>query len=332
MAVGLGQIASTSTSLLVMGWLYFPFRQWLWQRIVDKHSPGLESLLPELSGVAFTVSTSEQQTRWEALLRNAFDPLEIAPLKTKEGVTGVRDEGLSLQVPGCGRIPAYELRYAGHGKRLFSTRDAKFATSMCQLLEQIMSGRTSYERGVEQERMRIGRDLHDNIGARLLKLIHHLRDSPNAEIARDAMKDLRTAIAAIDSHPVPLKNALADWRAEAGSRCEVANCRLEWCQTEALPAIELIPRVKAMLESVMRETITNALKHAAPSRIYVGMTADSMHLCACVVNDGNIADPLVWKDGYGLRNMRGRLNELGGSLIITSDNNEVRLTIEVPLT
>lgn len=327
---GVTEGASLGISLLLCGWLYFPFRQWLWQRIVSKHVPSFESLLPELSAIAFTASGTEQQTRWRALLQRSFDPLEIKP--SEGGSSGIAEDGLSLHVPGCANLPAYTLRYAGRGARLFSTRDAEFAASLSQLLEQIMSGRTSYEQGVTQERLRIGRDLHDNIGARLLKLIHHLRGTPNAEVARDAMKDLRTSIAALDAHPVPLLNALADWRAEAEGRCVAANCQLRWQQDEALPEVKLAPRTKASLESVMRELITNALKHAAPAYLRVAVDSEANRLRISIANNGEIADPLTWQDGYGLRNIRGRLEELGGNLSIATGENEVRLTIGVSLT
>lgn len=328
---GVTEGASLGISLLLCGWLYFPFRQWLWERIVGAKAPKFDNLLPELSAIAFTASGNEQQARWEALLRRIYDPLELKQSEQDEA-GGVREEGLGLAVTACGDLPAYMLRYAGRGAKLFSTRDAQFAASLNQLLQQIMSGRTSYEKGVTQERLRLGRDLHDNIGARLLKLIHHLRGTPDADVARDAMKDLRTAIAAMDSRPVPLSNALADWRAEAGSRCEAADCRLRWQQSEALPGIELPPRRKAMLESVLRELITNALKHAAPSAIKVEISVNGMQLKASVENDGNIADPLTWREGYGLRNIRGRLEELGGGLSIDSAENKVQMTIETPLT
>ncbi|HLP98113.1 MAG TPA: ATP-binding protein [Sideroxyarcus sp.] len=326
---GLTQGASLGISLLLCGWLYFPFRQWLWQRVVDKRKPGFESLLPELSTIAFTPTPAAQRERWEALLRQIYDPLEMRQAETQGG--GVREEGLALQVPGCGALPALQLRYAGRGAHLFSSRDAAFAASLAHLLEQIMSGRTSYEQGVAQERLRLGRDLHDNIGARLLKLIHHLRGTPDAEVARDAMKDLRTAIAAMDANPVPLADALADWRAEAGSRCAAAGCQLHWQQPEQLPELSLTPRTKAMLESVMRELVTNALKHAEPQRIEVTAAMDETRLRLSVANDGAIADPLGWKSGYGLRNMRGRLEELGGHLNIATGTANVQLTAEVPL-
>jgi signal transduction histidine kinase len=63
----------------------------------------------------------------------------------------------------------------------------------------------------------------------------------------------------------------------------------------------------------------------------VKVAADGSHLRASVENDGNIADPLGWKDGYGLRNIRGRLEELGGNLNISTSDGKVQLKIAVPL-
>ncbi len=328
---GLTEATSLGLSLLIAGWLYFPLRQWMWQHIVNKNAQNFESLLPELSDIAFTANHIEQRSRWEAFLIKVFDPLEMKQGNVSGTTCGLREEGLGLQVAACGNFPSYVLRYAGRGVRLFSTRDAEFAEALTHLLEQVMSGRSSYEQGVAQERLRIGRDLHDNIGARLLKLIHHLRGTPDAEIARDAMKDLRTSIAAMDSQPVPLRDALADWRAEARSRCEAGRCQLTWDQNESVPSLELLPRIKGMLESVMREILTNALKHASPNKIGVAITTSESNLTARVTNDGEIADPLTWKDGYGLRNIRGRMEELGGNLNIVSGNDSVTLILSVPL-
>ena len=191
--------------------------------MVNHHVPNLESLLPEISAIAFASLPHDQQLLWKNLLQRIFDPLAMQQeTHREEQRSGIFEEGLHLRVPACGGMPAHLMQHARRGARLFSTRDAELSLSLCHLLEQAINGRNSYDQGVTQERLRIGRGLHDNIGARLLKLIHHLRGSPSADIARDAMKDFRTAIAAMDSRPVPLSHALADWCAEAYSRCRVS--------------------------------------------------------------------------------------------------------------
>jgi signal transduction histidine kinase len=329
--VGMDQTLSLGATLLLCGGLYFPFRQWLWQRLLARQEPQIELLLPEISRIAFIASPDAQEAAWSALLRKLFDPLEMTACQSPVAHAEVREDGLLLRMPACASMAACSLRHAGRGARLFSSRDAQFATVLCHIMGEMMSGRTRYEQGVTQERLRIGRDLHDNIGARLLKMIHQLRGTPTADVARDAMKDLRTAIAALDSHPVPLPDALADWRAEAEGRCEALGCQLHWLQPESLPALELAPRTKATLEAVLREIITNALKHAAPSAITADIALAQNRLTLSIANDGTMSDPLAWKEGYGLRNIRGRLGEMGGSLGIRADARELRLTLEVAL-
>jgi signal transduction histidine kinase len=111
----------------------------------------------------------------------------------------------------------------------------------------------------------------------------------------------------------------------------VAKCQLHWNQVGDVPEVDLPPRMKGMLESVMREVITNALKHASPTAIRVAVEASASRLKIEVENDGDIADPLSWKDGYGLRNNRGSMEELGGNLNISSADDKVQLTLLVPL-
>ena len=328
---GVNQTLSLGVTLLLCGGVYFPFRQWLWQRLLSRHEPKIELLLPEISRIAFLASAQQQEAAWTAMLRELFDPLEMTPCPTAVACAEVREDGLLLNIPACAGLPALSLRHAGRGAQLFSSRDAQFAAGLCHIMGEMMSGRTRYEQGVAQERLRIGRDLHDNIGARLLRMIHQLRGTPTAEVAREAMKDLRTSIAALDAHPVPLGDALADWRAEAEARCEALGCQLHWRQPEDLPALALAPRTKATLEAVLREILTNALKHAAPSEITVAMALDKERLSVSIANDGTIADPRSWKEGYGLRNIRSRLAELGASLELAADTRQVRLTIGATL-
>ena len=328
--LGLEQAVSLGIAMLISGWLYFPFRQWLWQRIVNHNVVRLETLLPQMSELAFVTGEAERGVYWDALLRRMFDPLEIRQTQTSSVLPAVIDDGLAMSIPECGGMQARSLRFAAGGRRLFSSRDAAFASTLCHLAEQVMSGREGYERGVQQERQRLARDLHDNIGARLLKLIHHLRGSPDAEIARDAMKDLRSAISAIDAQPAPLQDALADWRAEVEGRCEAAHIQLSWQQSE-MPQLRLQPRIKAALGSVLREAVTNALKHASPASVSIRIGSDETALSMEVMNDCNISDPAQWQEGYGLRSIRGRLHDLGGQMILGREEDAVRLTMNIPL-
>ena len=334
LTAGLGPSLSLGSTVLLVGALYFPFRQWLMQRLLRRRGARLESLLPEITRIAFLAGPVEQQAAWSALLQRLFDPLELSPAPAGTAAPAgaqVQDDGLVLQVGGFANLAPCTLRFAGNGARLFSTRDAQWASALCDLMADMLSGRLGYEAGVAQERLRIGRDLHDNIGARLLKMIHLLRGTPTAEVARAAMKDLRTSIAALDTQPVALADALADWRAEASERCDAARCTLQWEHQAAVSAQPLSAHTKATLEAVVRELLTNALKHAAPTHLAVSVTLLGDRLKLQLSHDGAISAPETWTDGYGLRNLRQRLQEKGGQLRALRDGQQLHFYAEAPL-
>jgi signal transduction histidine kinase len=335
LTIGLGPSLSLGTTVLVVGALYFPFRQWLLQRLLRRHSARLDSLLPEITRITFLAGAPEQQAAWSALLQRLFDPLELSVAASAHELqpkgARVEQDGLVLQVGALANLLPCTLRYAGAGSRLFTTRDAQWASALCELMTDMLSGRLSYEAGVTQERLRIGRDLHDNIGARLLKMIHQLRGTPTAEVAREAMKDLRTSIAALDSHPVALVDALADWRAEASERCEAAGSTLQWEQQTELDSTPLKAHTKATLEAVVRELLTNALKHAAPTQVSIAFAMQGERLQCTLTHDGAVSAPDTWKDGYGMRNVRARLNEKGGTLMTALRDQTLLFHAEIPV-
>ncbi len=328
--LGVGQTLSLGLAVLIAGWLYFPFRQWLWERLVRRTEPRLETLLPELADFAFMGAAEAREAQWDALLRRVFDPLEIHREDSAHTQARVFEDGLALGLPGANGISGRLLRFADAGTRLFSSRDVTFADALAHLVQEILAHRESFDRGVREERQRLARDLHDNLGARLLRLIHHLRGSPDADIAREAMRDLRAAIAAIDASPAPVAEAAADWHAEIEARCATAGVQLAWEQGD-LPTATLLPRKRAALGSALREAVTNALKHADASRLAVTIRVRDASLEIAVANDGPVTDPDRWSVGYGLRSIRARLHDLGGMLEITPGDIGVCLRMRVPL-
>ena len=76
LTIGLGPSLSLGTTVLIVGALYFQFRQWLLQRLLRRHSARLDSLLPEIIRITFLAGAPEQQAAWSTLLKRLFDPLE----------------------------------------------------------------------------------------------------------------------------------------------------------------------------------------------------------------------------------------------------------------
>lgn len=324
-------------SLWICGALYFPARQWLWQRLARRPATQVHEFMADVVRIAFQPSRSAQEALWDDLLRRIHDPMQLDASDFAGRRAELDDTGLTLDVPACGGMAARRLRYPARGQRLFSGKDADVANALCLLMDQAEAGRGAFERGANEERRRIARDMHDDVGARLLMLIHRAGTPELAELARTAMQDLRTALHVMDAHDMPLADAAADWRVEASARCEAAGVALAWTapllgDESAGGSSWLASRQKAVIERVLREYLTNALRHARPERVEVVIAVEGGVLTLTVRNDGEVGDPAVWQEGRGLRGMRQRLSPWDAELRIAAlADGRAELTVRTPL-
>ena len=81
------------------------------------------------------------------------------------------------------------------------------------------------EQVTERERKRIASDLHDDLGAKLLTIVHTARATRIPQLAREALEDMRLSVRGLPASPVRLADALADWRAETIARLGQAQDR-----------------------------------------------------------------------------------------------------------
>lgn len=319
-------------SIWLVGMLYLPLRHWIWQRLVNRPRLQLHEHLPDLVRIAFQRGQVEREIAWDRLLHRLFDPLELVKPQLPQDTTEWAEDGLALRIAACGGMAPRLLRYPDRGRRLFSPKDVAFVDALCGLMQQAQGSRDAQLDAVLEERRRIARDVHDDVGARLLMLIHRAPSAELAELARTAMNDLRTALSTLDAQPVLLADALADWRAEVGSRCEAAGVRLHWQSPSHDPLGYLSARHKAMFERALRESITNALKHAKPNQIRVQIEQLDAALVLTVGNDGVRTAPETWTEGRGLRGMRQRLHEVGAELQLRAlPDGWVELSLRMPM-
>jgi two-component system sensor histidine kinase DesK len=83
---------------------------------------------------------------------------------------------------------------------------------------------------------------------------------------------------------------------------------------------------ESVLSLVLREAVTNILRHAGATRCRLGLTADDRRTVLWVEDNGRGA---MGREGNGIRGMRERVAALGGRLEIESSQG-TRLTAEIP--
>lgn len=204
----------------------------------------------------------------------------------------------------------------------------------------------------EDERMRIARDLHDQIGQTLTGLVMQiggaeasLTNDPEAvkeqlvilgdaasgavEEVRRMMSDLRPSI--LDD--MGLESAVG-WYAENHLEREGIKVGLDLQRTKT----PLSPNVEISAFRVFQEAITNVVKHAGAKKVRISLAYDEHRLNGTIEDDGGGFEPSSARPGadggwaVGLLGMTERVNLLGGSLKIDSTPRKgTTVKFEIPL-
>lgn len=194
-------------------------------------------------------------------------------------------------------------RLLGMGRR----EDAAIPAELGILRQQL-----AVAQAVEQERQRIYNDLHDDVGSALLNLLHRVPEGER-QLVREILQDLRAILAHDRAIEGSLLEVLAQLRDEIEQRLLTRAITLDWRQADTLPDPEL-DRAQAMhLFRIGREAVTNAIRHANPSRVRIIVRQVDSDLIFEVTDDGHF-DPAHIGDGRGTRSMRTRANELHGNI------------------
>ncbi len=189
------------------------------------------------------------------------------------------------------------------------------------------------EQVTERERKRIAGDLHDDLGAKLLTIVHTSDSERISTLAREALEEMRLSVRGLTGRPVQLLDAIGDWRAEVVSRLAQSNIEAEWVSlaedvTHTLPA-----RAYVQTTRIIRESISNVIKHSGGTRCVV----------RCALADGDFQ--LVIQDngkgvpaerdsrldrGHGMASMKSRAKQMQGQCLVESGpgwGTLIRLTI-----
>ena len=188
------------------------------------------------------------------------------------------------------------------------------------------------------ERERIARDLHDVLGHTLSVIVLKSelasrlfdRDGDRArtemaeveQIAREALAEVRQAVRGYRA------GSLAEEFGRARSTLETAGVRAE-CEIPqaALAQRELSPAQETVLALVMREAVTNVVRHSDAEVCRLRLEREEDQYRLEITDDGRGGGPT---EGNGLRGMRERLEALGGTMEHDGSRG-MRITATLPL-
>jgi signal transduction histidine kinase len=190
------------------------------------------------------------------------------------------------------------------------------------------------EQVTDRERKRIAADLHDDLGAKLLTIVHTSDNDRIATLAREALEEMRLSVRGLTGKPVRLSDAFGDWRAEVMSRLTQSGIQGEWSapHDDETPQT-LSSRAYVQTTRILREAVSNIIKHSGTSQCSVRCTiADGDFQLLIQDNGQGIPVELDGRldKGHGMASMKGRAKQLQGQCLVESSpgyGTVIRLTL-----
>lgn len=216
-----------------------------------------------------------------------------------------------------------QLEHEQHALAKVADIERSFSEMAEQKLEQV----------TERERKRIAADLHDDLGAKLLTIVHTSESDRISTLAREALEEMRLSVRGLTGKPVQLLDALGDWRAEVVSRLGQANILAEWKSPAEDVIHTLQARAYVQTTRIFREAVSNIIKHSGATHCVVSCTVlDGDFLVVIQDNGQGITTELDGRldKGHGMASMKSRAKQMHGQCLVESGpgwGTVIRLTI-----
>jgi len=209
--------------------------------------------------------------------------------------------------------------------------------------------RLEHKRAIEEERARIARDIHDDLGT-VLSRISMASESASLEAmtgtaqqkrldeicqaSRDLTRTMEQIVWAQNPVHDTIDNTAAYFASFATDLLNAAGivCRLDI--PIDLPHAPLEADKRHALFLVFKEALNNIIKHAQATNVWIKLRIDGRRILLSIRDDGRGFDPHAAESsrGNGLPNMKTRLERAGGEVkIISSPGQGTRTEILFPL-
>jgi signal transduction histidine kinase len=188
---------------------------------------------------------------------------------------------------------------------------------------------------LERERARIARDMHDGLGASLVKIsllgeiTESQIDNPDTlrtnlgkmiQTARESVRDMDEIVWAVNPKNDTIENLAGYLCQFAREHFDLAGIRLHLDVPTELPSSLLSAEKRYQLFLAAKEVMTNIVKHAHATEVALELRVDGSQLSIRIRDNGRglPAEP-PRRQGQGRKNLQERLAALGGEVECTSE-------------
>lgn len=183
---------------------------------------------------------------------------------------------------------------------------------------------TAFIKGEDQERQRISKELHDNIGSKLSYLKRFVSDkfkdcevTKTIDVICNDVRNLSHAISPSDLKIVGFESAVEDLSKNISAQTTINVAFKSYHFPEILHDNTAI-----QLYRVVQETFNNIIKHANAKNIDVQLMGHDNSISITIEDDGKGFNIYNEKSGLGLKNMNSRIHQIGGTISIDSQINK----------
>jgi signal transduction histidine kinase len=207
--------------------------------------------------------------------------------------------------------------------------------------------RLKHQRALEQERLRIAHDIHDDLGARVTQislLSAMAQENPAfpdkaradfdkvSKMSRELVSALYETVWAVNPENDNLE-ALGNYLCQMVKQlCEPTMLRCRFHVLDLPPDVQVSSQTRHNISLAVKEAVHNLIKHAKASEVTVRMAFAAGVLEVSVHDDGSGFQPAENIPGNGLSNMKQRLQNIGGSCLVESrpgQGTTVRLRLRI---
>jgi len=207
----------------------------------------------------------------------------------------------------------------------------------------IALARLEQQQTLERERMRIARDMHDEMGSKLTKISflseHAQVDAEStgpfagkmqtiAQTSRELLQTMDEIVWVVNPRNDTLENLVTYLSHYAIEYFQNTRVECELRLSSEIPYYPLSSEARHNLFLTFEEALNNVLKHSGASKVQVEMAVNALVFEVKVTDNGQgfIVPPLSGpvdrmagkRGGNGLRNMRQRLADIGGECLVSS--------------
>ena len=203
------------------------------------------------------------------------------------------------------------------------------------------------QRALANQRTRIARDLHDDLGTALTGLALELdvvgrqangesslakRLGETARRTRDLAERMREVVWTVNPRCDTVSSLASFLEQQVSQFLRVDGLRVHLAFPEDIPALPLGAEGRHQLALSVREALTNVVRHSQATEVIVSLAIANQSLVVEVKDNGKGFES-SGSNGQGLSNMRSRLEQVGGSFeCVSSPGAGTRLIFRLPLT